>query len=127
VRCHKDGDEFLDRIVGVTGEEARVSVGNGETKEQSKQGMHTHSPNKPKKFKHTSARKVTAALFWVLKGELMVEFTQQGTSITSEVYCETHKKCVGPAIQNKKCGILTSDVVLPPTSDRTRALLEHFI
>jgi hypothetical protein len=26
---------------------------NVETKEQSKQGMHTHSPNKPKKFKQT--------------------------------------------------------------------------
>jgi hypothetical protein len=26
-----------------------------ETKEQSKQWMHTHSPNKPKKFKQTSA------------------------------------------------------------------------
>jgi hypothetical protein len=26
--------------------------------------MHTHSPNKPKKFKQTSARKLMAAVFW---------------------------------------------------------------
>jgi hypothetical protein len=44
-----------------------------ETKEQSKQWMHTHSPNKPKKFKQTlSARKLMAAVFWDRKGALMV-------------------------------------------------------
>jgi hypothetical protein len=75
---------------------------NVETKEQSKQWMHTHSPNKPKKFKQTlSARKLTPTVFVDRKGVLMVEFMQQGTTITSEVYCEQLKNCVGPAIQNK--------------------------
>jgi hypothetical protein len=32
-----------------------------ETKEQSKQWMHTHSPDKPKKFKQTPARKLILA------------------------------------------------------------------
>jgi hypothetical protein len=58
--------------------------------------MHTHSPNKPEKFKQTSARKMMAAVLWDRKGVLMVEFMQQGTTITSEVYCETLKNCVGP-------------------------------
>jgi hypothetical protein len=31
-------------------------------------------------------------VFWDRKGELMVEFMQQGTTITSEVYWETLKK-----------------------------------
>jgi hypothetical protein len=38
-------------------------------------------------------------VFWDRKGVLMVEFTQQGTIITSEVYWETLKgkeNCVGP-------------------------------
>jgi hypothetical protein len=52
-RYHKDGDEFLNHIVQVTEDETCVSFVNVETKEQSKQWMDTHSPNKPKKFKQT--------------------------------------------------------------------------
>jgi hypothetical protein len=68
-----------------------------EIKEQSKQWMHTHSPNKLKKIKQTlSARKLKATVFRDRKGVLMVEFMQQGATITSEVYCETQKEnCVG--------------------------------
>jgi hypothetical protein len=46
----KDGNEFLNHIVHVTGDETWVSSANAETKEQSKQWMRTHSPNMPKKF-----------------------------------------------------------------------------
>jgi hypothetical protein len=45
-RYRKDGDEFLNHIV--TGYETWVSCVNVETKKQSKQWMHTHSPNKSK-------------------------------------------------------------------------------
>jgi hypothetical protein len=73
-----------------------VSFGNVKTKDQSKQWMHTHSPNKPKIFKQTlSARKLVAAVFWDRKG-LLMEFMQQGTIITPEIYCETLKYCVHP-------------------------------
>jgi len=48
-RYWEEGDEFLDRIV--TGDETLVQFVNAEIKEQSRQWMHTHSPNKPKKFK----------------------------------------------------------------------------
>jgi hypothetical protein len=54
-RYHKDGDECLSHVVQVTSDETWVSVVNVETKEQSKHWMHTHSPNRPKKFKQTSA------------------------------------------------------------------------
>jgi hypothetical protein len=39
-----------------------------------------------------------ATVFWDRKGVLMVEFMQQGTTVTSEVYCKTLKKknCVQP-------------------------------
>jgi hypothetical protein len=46
-RYHKDGDKFLTHIVQVTGDETWVTFVNAETKEQSKQWTHTHSPNKP--------------------------------------------------------------------------------
>jgi hypothetical protein len=68
-----------------------------EIKGQSKQWMHTHSPNKPKKFKQMlSARELMATVFWDRKGVLMVEFMQQQTTIMSEVYCETLKNFIRP-------------------------------
>jgi hypothetical protein len=58
--------------------------------------MDTHSPNKPKKLKQMSARKLMAAVFWDRKGVLMVKLIKIGTTITSEAYCETLKNCIGP-------------------------------
>jgi hypothetical protein len=37
-----------------------------------------------------------AAVFWDREGVLMVEFMQQGTTVTSEVYWKTLNNCVGP-------------------------------
>jgi hypothetical protein len=95
--------------------------------------MHTYSPNKLNKFKQTLfARKLMATVFWERKGVLMTEFMQQGTITTSEVCCKILKKCIGPTIQNKRCGMLISGVVLlhdnacPHTAAPTEALLEHF-
>jgi hypothetical protein len=91
----------------------------------------THSPNNPKKFKEMSAKKLIAAVFWDRKGILLVECMQQGTIITSKVYCETLKK-LHRAIQNKRHAMLTSSAVFlhdnarPHTAARTQALLEHF-
>jgi hypothetical protein len=65
---------------------------NVETQDLSKQWMQTHSPNKPKKFKQTSSRKLKATVFSDMEGVLMVEFMQQGTTIMSQVHCETLKK-----------------------------------
>jgi hypothetical protein len=48
---HKDGDEFLSHVVQVTGDETWDSFVNAESKEQSKQWIHTSSPNKPKSLK----------------------------------------------------------------------------
>jgi hypothetical protein len=68
--------------------------------------------------------------FWDRKGVLMVEFMQQGTKITSEVYCETLKK-MHRAMQNKRRGMLTSSAVFLHdnaclhAAACTVALLEH--
>jgi hypothetical protein len=51
-RCHKDSYEFLNHMI--TGDETLVSFENVRTKEQSKQWMHTHSPNNLKRFKQMS-------------------------------------------------------------------------
>jgi hypothetical protein len=52
---YKDGDKFIKHIVYVTADETWISFVNVETKEQSKQWMHTHSPDKLKRFEQTSA------------------------------------------------------------------------
>jgi hypothetical protein len=59
----KDGDVFLSCIVRVTGDETWVSFVNVETKQHLKQWMYTHSPNKRKRFKQTSAIKLMATVF----------------------------------------------------------------
>jgi histone-lysine N-methyltransferase SETMAR len=72
-----------------------------------------------------------ATVFWDRKGVLMVEFMQQGTTTTLELYCETLKKMRG-GLPNKRRAMLTSSIVIfhdtarPHTAARTRALLEHF-
>jgi hypothetical protein len=92
-RYHKDGYEFLSQIVRVTGDEARVSFVNVETKEKSKQWMRTHSLKKPEKFKKCClpSTKVMAVVFWDRKVVLMVKCMQYGTTVKSQVYCETLK------------------------------------
>jgi histone-lysine N-methyltransferase SETMAR len=76
-----------------------------------------------------SARKLMTTVFWDGNEALMVDFMQQGTTITSEVYCETLKK-LRRVIKNKSHRMLTSGIVLlnnnARTSARTEALLEHF-
>jgi transposase len=107
---------------------------NIKTKELPKQWTHTHSPNAMKILKERlSARKLMATVFWDRKGVMMVEFVQQGTTITPEVYCETIRKLLR-AIQRKRCGMLTYGVVFLHDNARphirisacTRALLKHF-
>jgi hypothetical protein len=51
--------------------------------------MCTHSPNRAKMFKQTSARKLMAAVFWDRIGVLRVEFKQQGAMVISKVYYGT--------------------------------------
>jgi DNA-binding FadR family transcriptional regulator len=76
-RYLKYDDEFLSHIARVAGNETGVSFVNVETKEQSKQWMHTQSPNKRKKFKQIlSSRKLLATAFWDRKGVLMLKLMQ---------------------------------------------------
>jgi hypothetical protein len=97
-RYLKDGDEFLNHIVRVTGNEPWVSFVNVETKEQSKQWMHIHQASRKSSNKLCLCQKTVGISFLDRKGVLLVEFVQQGTTIKSEVCCEIQKKkkCVEP-------------------------------
>jgi hypothetical protein len=83
-----------------------------ETKEQSKQWMHAHLPNKLKKFKQMSAcQKAGGSCF--LGQERSADDEIHATSDHNNVRSvlrNTKKLC--RAILNKRCGMLTYSVVL---------------
>jgi histone-lysine N-methyltransferase SETMAR len=124
-------DKFYNHIVG---DETWVLVVKVEIKEQSSSGStHIHHTSRTHLNKRClSARKLMATVFWDREGVLMVEFMRKGTTITSQVYCETQKHCLEPAVQKKRRGMLPSGVVFlhdnasPHTAACLRALLEHF-
>lgn len=129
-RYDAEGEDFLKRIV--TGDETWVAYVNAETKQQSMAWGHTNSPCKPKKARQTfSTRKVMTTVFWDAEGVLLVEFMERGTTITSDVYCETLKK-LKRAIQNKRRGKLSCGVVLfhdnarPHSARKTQEILKQF-
>jgi hypothetical protein len=72
-RYHKDGHDFLNHIIKVTWtlfmyvEDKAVKVGDAH-----------NSPNEPKMFRQTSARKLMAAVFWERKGMLMGHLCNKG-------------------------------------------------
>jgi hypothetical protein len=111
----KDGDEFLNHIVRVTGDETWVSYVNVEIKEQSKQWMHTHSPNKPQEFKQTLSACEKADKNCYLGHGRSADGGIHATRDHNNVSCalrNTKKNCVGPAIQNKRRGMLTYGIIL---------------
>lgn len=121
---------LLNYIIQVTCDETWLPFVNTETKEQSKQQTHTHSPNKPKKVlnKCLPARKMIT-VFWNRKAVLMVKFnaTSDHNNIRSVLW---NTNC--RAIPNKRCGMLTSGVLTLHdnahlhTATCAQALLEHF-
>jgi hypothetical protein len=107
-----------------------VSVGNVETKEQLKQWMHIHSPNKPKNFINI-CQKVDGNCFLGQERTAVDGIRAIRVHNNVEVYCVTLEK-LHWTIQNKTCGILTSSAVRlqdnmhSHTAAHNGALLEHF-
>ncbi|GFX44862.1 uncharacterized protein C05D11.1 [Trichonephila clavipes] len=127
-RYHTDGGGLFEQ----NGDETWVAHVNVETKQQSVAWVHTGSPTRLRKARQTlSARKLMVTVFWDVQGILLIEFMTHGTTINSEVYSRTLKK-LKRAIQNKRCGLLSSGVVLlhnnvcPHTAVRTREVLCKF-
>lgn len=128
-RYESEGETFLDSIV--TGDETWVCHYTPESKKQSQQWRHTHSPS-TKKFKvQFSERKIMASVFWDRKGLLLVDFMPKGTTINAAAYCETLKK-LKKKIKDKRRGMLTRGVSLlhdnarPHTARLTQDLLVSF-
>jgi hypothetical protein len=106
---------------------------NAETEELSKQGMHAHSPNKPRQFKQTlsACQKADGNCFLghERSADHGIHATRDHNNVISVLQ---NSKKLWRAIQNKWCGMLTYRVMLLHdnvcliTAACTQALLEHF-
>jgi hypothetical protein len=128
---HKECNYF-SQSRHVTSDETLLSFLNAETKEQPKHKRYTHSSNKPKKFKQTSAcQKADGNCFLRQKrsADGGIHATRDHNNITSVLW---NTKKLYRAIQNTRCRMLTSSVVLFHNNLRLhiaahiRALLEYF-
>jgi hypothetical protein len=119
----------------VRGDGTWFSFVNVEAREQSKQWMFTHPPDKLKKFEQTSAHQKadgTCFLDQERNADDGIHVTRDHSNVRS-VLQNTKKLC--GAIQNKRPGMLISSVALlidiayldTSTAAHARALLKHFI
>lgn len=128
-RYETEGETFLNSVV--TGDETWVYHHTPESKRQSMQWRHTHSPSAKKCKTQQSAQKIMASVFWDRKGLLLIEFLERGETINAARYCETMKK-LRRAIKNKRRGMLTTGISLlhdnarPHTARATQELLTSF-
>ena len=78
----QEGDEFLDSIV--TGDETQGFHHTPESKQQSLQQRHTHSP-RTQKFETSISvkKKIMASVFWDRKGILLVDSMPPGATINA--------------------------------------------
>ncbi|KAJ4447982.1 hypothetical protein ANN_09992 [Periplaneta americana] len=113
----------------VTGVETWVRYVNAETKLQSMQWGHTHSPKKSTKCRQTLS--TTKLFFWETKGILLVEFLERNATINAERYCNTLTN-LKRAIQNKRRDMLNPGMIFlhdnarPHTARRTATKLQQF-
>jgi hypothetical protein len=114
---HEDGDKVLNHIIQVTGNETWVSFVNVETKERSKQWTCTHYPNKLKKLKQMSAcQKAVGSCF--LGQERSADGGNHATRDHNNVRSVLRNtKKPSRTIQNQRCEMLTSSVVLLHDND----------
>ena len=100
-RYQHEGDDFLLCIV--TGDESRFHHFKPETKRQSMEWRHLHSPSKKKAKTVPSAAKVIGTVFWDAEGLILAEFLEPGQTITAAHYVQTLHK-LRRALCDKRTG-----------------------
>ena len=103
-RYRHEGDDFLLRIV--TGDESWFHHFEPETKRQSMEWRHLHSPPKKKAKTVPSAAKVMGTVFWDAEGLILAEFLEPGQTITAACYVQTLHK-LRRALRDKRPGRLS--------------------
>jgi transposase len=112
----------------VTGAETWLFHLISESKQESLEWHHTHSPT-VKKYRTFLTKKIMAAVFWDCKGVLLVDFMCQGTTTNASAYFETLKR-LRCTIQNRRQGILRcsicNDNARTHTTRAVQQLLQSF-
>jgi histone-lysine N-methyltransferase SETMAR len=108
---------------GVTsGDETWVHYHIPETKRARLEGCHSSSP-KPKKFQtQPSAWKVMLILFRDQKGVILEHYTPRENIVTGASYSDLLKNHLRPAIKTKRCGLLSTGVILHHYNARSRTV-----
>jgi len=118
-RYRHEGDDFLHRIV--TGDESWFHHFEPETKQQSMEWRHLHSPSKKKANTVPSAAKVMGTVFWDAEGLILAEFLEPGQTITAVRYVQTLHK-LRRALRDERPGrniIILHDNARPHTARLT--------
>ncbi|PNF17989.1 hypothetical protein B7P43_G17352 [Cryptotermes secundus] len=89
-RYRHEGDGFLLCIV--TGDESWFQYFEPETKRQSMECHHLHSPSKKKAKTVPSAAKVMGTVFWDAEGFILAEFLEPGQTTNAARYLQTLHK-----------------------------------
>lgn len=109
-RYENEGEDFLERIV--IGDETWVHHFEPESKRQSMTWKHPGSPVS-KKFKtRPSAGKLMLTVFYYSRGPILEHYTERGSTVTSDRYCEMLRNNLRPAIRTKRRGLLSQGVIL---------------
>ena len=102
----------------MTGDESWFHHFKPETKRQSMEWRHLHSPSKKKAKTIPSAAKVMGTVFWDAEGLILAEFLEPGQTITAARYVQTLHK-LHRALRNKGPGrniiIILHDIARPHT------------
>ena len=96
-----EGDDFLLHIV--TGDKSWFHHFEHETKWQSMEWHHLHSPSKKKAKTVPSAAKVMGTVLWDEEGLILAEFLEPGQTITTACYVHTLHK-LRRALRDKRPG-----------------------
>jgi len=100
-RYQHEGDDFLLCIV--IGDESCFHHFEPETKRQSMEWHHLHSPSKKKAKTVPSTAKVMGTVFWDAEGLILAEFLERGQTITAARYVQTLHK-LRRALHDKRLG-----------------------
>lgn len=110
-RFDVEGETFLERII--TCDETWIYDYEPESRTQSMEWKHPHSPAAQKVRKQMSANKILLTVFWDMQGPVLCHYLEgRCVSVNSASYSELLKTQLKPAIRSRRRGALTKGVIL---------------
>jgi histone-lysine N-methyltransferase SETMAR len=111
LKCFEaEADGFLGRTV--MRDETWVHYHQPQTKKASEEWCHTSSPKSKKFHTQPSAGNVMLTVFWDEQGVILKHYMNRGNTVTSTMYAYLLKNHLRPAIKSKRCGPLSTGVLL---------------